>query len=726
MIGKTLGRYRIVEKLGPAGMSEVFEAEDLELRRKVALKVLPPAMADDPVSLSRFRREACSLASLSHPGIVVIHSVEEADGLHFLTMELVKGRSLAVLIAAGALAPHDFFNVASPLTDAIAAAHLQGVVHRDLKPAHVMITEDGLVKVLDFGLARTIECVRPALDGRSETEPLLDRERIMGTPDYMAPEQILGETPGTASDVYALGVIFYEMITGRRPYTAATVPELFAAVLRDEPRPPVALAPDCPASLSRLIERCLARDPRARFASARVLRDEMKQLMDRFQAGARDPVQSIAVLPFSDLSLEGDQRHLCDGIAEEVIAALTHIRGLAVASRMSSFRYRDPGGDCRVIGRELGVRFLLEGSVRRDGSRLRVNAQLISTSDGYHVWSERYDRDLRDVFEVQDEIAARIVHSFQLTMGAVVAGQATGRRAADAVAWEDYLKGRYFLRRWGKRNVEISLRLFSQAIKRDPEFAAAYAGRADAYGYLYMYIASSAGNLGAADRDSLRALELDDTLAEAHASRGLALSLRRRHKEAEREFAAARGLDPHLFEAPYFQARDYAVQGKYEKAVEHYRQAALASPDDYQIPILMAQIFHSLGREEEAQEANRRGLELAEKAILSNPEDARACYMGAGAMIRLGQRERGQRWADRALAIDPEDPAILYNVACAHAGLGNVERAIECLECTVKAGASYREWMLNDSDLDPLRGHERFAALLAALEKQDSAAAEGG
>jgi TolB-like protein/Flp pilus assembly protein TadD len=431
------------------------------------------------------------------------------------------------------------------------------------------------------------------------------------------------------------------------------------------------------------------------------------------------------VLPFADLSLEGDQRHLCDGITEEVISALTHITGLAVASRMSSFRYRDPGGDCRHIGRELGVRFLLEGSVRRDGERLRVNAQLISASDGYHVWSERYDRDLRDIFAVQDEIAARIVQSFRLTMSAAAMALAMGRRATDTVVWEDYHKARYFLRRWGKRNVEISLRLFAQAIRRDPDFAAAYAGRADAHSYLYMYIASSSANLDAADRDSLRALELDGTLAEAHASRGLALSLRRRHKEAEREFAAARAMDPHLFEAPYFQARDYAVQGHYEKAIEHYRQAALASPDDYQVPILTAQIYHSLGREDEAQEANRRGLELAEKAILSNPEDARACYMGAGAMIRLGQRERGQRWAERALAIDPDDPAILYNVACAHAGLGNLERALECLECTVKAGASYREWMENDSDLDPLRASERFSALLASLQ-DPAASAESG
>ncbi len=715
MIGRTLGRYRITGRLGQGGMGEVFAAEDLELHRTIALKVLSPSLAGDPDRLKSFRREACALAALNHPGIVIIHSVDEADGLHFLTMELVEGRSLAVKLAAGPVAVPAFFAVAVPLADAVAAAHLQGVVHRDLKPANVMITDTGAVKVLDFGLAQAIEPPLPPPDPGSATESLLTRERLLGTPDYMAPEQIRGEPAGPAGDIYALGVIFYEMVTGRRPHAGGTVPDLFAAVLRDRPRPPSSLAPDCPAPLSRLIERCLVPDPRERFPSARRLRDELRELAARYETGARDPVQSIAVLPLSDLSLQGDQRHLCDGIAEEVIAALTRIEGLAVASRMSSFRYRDPGGDSREIARELGVRYVLEGSVRRDGSRLRVNAQLVSAIDGYQVWSERYDCELRDVFAVQDEIAARIVHSFRLTMQGRDERQSPGRRTADAAAYEDYLKGRYFIRRWGKRNVEIAMRLFGQAIARAPDFAAAHAGLADACSYLYMYIASSAANLDAADRNSLRALEIDDTLAEAHASRGLALSLRCHHAEAEREFAAARALDPHLFEAPYFQARDYVVQGRYDQAVEHYRLAALASPDDYQVPILMAQIHHSLGREEEAREANRRGLELAEKAILSNPEDARACYMGAGAMIRLGQRERGQKWADRALAIDPDDPAILYNVACAHAGLGNLERAIECLEHTVRAGASYREWMENDSDLDPLRGQPRFAALLASL-----------
>lgn len=715
MIGRDLNRYRILEKLSAGGMGDVYVALDTKLGRRVALKVLPPELAEDPARLSRFREEAGALASLNHPGIVVIHSVEEQDGLHFITMELVSGRSLALLISSKVLDAEGVLGIAVPLCEAVAAAHVQGVAHRDLKPANIMVTDEGRVKVLDFGLAGAVPLPEDGRDADPADERRSTRERILGTPDYMSPEQIRGERPGPAGDVHALGVILYEMITGRLPFAAESVADTFAAVLRDRPKAPAELIPSCPVELSRIVERCLAKAPDERYATAGELHEALAEVAASLAGGARDVVHSIAVLPLSDLSADGDQRHICDGIAEEMIIALSRIDRLAVASRTSSFRYRDSGADSRAIGRELGVRYLLEGSVRRAGDRLRVTVQLIDVEDGYQTWSERFEREIRDVFELQDEIAARVVRSFKLTLAADDVDELINRRTGDPLAYEDYLKGRYFFLRWGKRNVDIALRMFSQAIERDPDFASAHAGLADSYAYLYMYINSSEENLEAADQYSLRALDLDPDLAEAHASRGLALSLRGRHDEAEAEFDAAIDLDSNLFEAYYFAARGHVVQGHYNRAVEHYRLAAQASPDDYQVHILMAQIFNSLGREAEAEQSNRRGMELAEKAILLNPEDARACYMGAGAMVRLGQRDRGLKWADRALAIDPDDPAILYNVSCSYAVLGSHDKAIDCLERTVKVGASYKHWMENDSDLDPLRGHPRFQALLASL-----------
>jgi len=426
-------------------------------------------------------------------------------------------------------------------------------------------------------------------------------------------------------------------------------------------------------------------------------------------------LRSIAVLPFADLSPGRDQDYFCDGIAEEIINALSRIPGLKVASRMSSFQYRVVGGDTREMGERLGVRTLLEGSVRKNGEKFRITARLIDCENGFQIWSDGFVRPMQDVFLVQDEIAQNIVKALRLSLSATSGFPLIDIRTADPQAYDFYLRGRNFFRRWGKRNVAIAQRMFQRAVSIDPGFASAHAGLADTYSYLYMYINSSDENLRQADENSAKALDLDPGLAEAHAARGLAHSLSRRYEEAEQELRIAVTQDPNLFEAYYFFARNCVVQGRYEEAVQHYRRATEASPDDYQIPILTAQVFHSLGREEDEEESNRRGLELAEKAISLNPEDSRAFYMGAGAMVRLGQKDRGLKWAERALDIDPDDPAILYNVACVYSVLGKFEKAIDCLEMTVQAGASYREWMENDSDLDPLRGNARFLALIEDL-----------
>jgi TolB-like protein/Tfp pilus assembly protein PilF len=477
----------------------------------------------------------------------------------------------------------------------------------------------------------------------------------------------------------------------------------------------VTVNPACPPLLSRIIDRCLAKDPARRFQDMGELRVQLEQAHRDFEATNEGIIHSIAVLPFVDMSPQKDQEHFCTGIAEEIINALTGVDRLKVVSRMSSFQYGEMGGDTREIGRKLGVQALLEGSVRKAGVKLRIIAQLIDVTDGCHIWSQRFDRELQDIFEVQDEIAQSVVKALRLKIDPTRDRQLVEVRTNDPAAYDFYLRGREFFRRWGKRNIQIAQRMFYQASGIDPEFASAYAGLADSYSYVFMYINSSRENLEQAERNSSKALELDPALAEAHAARGLALSLGKHHQAAVKSFRTAIELDPNLFEAYYFYARDLVVQGKYEEAVTYYDQAHEVSPDDYQIPILKAQIHHALEQTDLEEEANRLGMELAEKAILLNPEDARACYMGAGAMIRLGQEKRGLQWAKRALALDPDDPAILYNVACNLSGLGQVEEAIDCLERTVKVGAAYKDWMMNDTDLDPLREHPRFRKLVESL-----------
>jgi serine/threonine protein kinase/Tfp pilus assembly protein PilF len=719
MISKSISRYRIVSKIASGGMGSVYLAQDTKLERSIALKVLPPDVAADPGVLARFRQEARAIAAVNHPNIVVIHSVEEVGDTNFITMELIEGRTLSDVMTDQVIDLPFFFDIAVPLASALEAAHAQGVTHRDLKPANIMITHTGKVKVLDFGLAKMVraESEDPVEEARTET--LLVENLILGTPNYMAPEQVRSDPADNRSDIFAVGAVMYHLITGQRPFNGQTTTEIMAAVLRDTPAPAVTVNPDCPPRLSSLIERCLAKDPGERFQDVSELRVQLEELRDQVAQEAEVHIHSIAVLPFADMSPQKDQEHFCTGIAEEIINALAGVDRLKVVSRMSSFQYRDLGGDTREIGRKLGVHTLLEGSVRKAGNKLRIITQLIDVSDGCHIWSQRFDRDLRDIFEVQDEIAQSIVKVLRLTIDPEREKHLVEVRTNDPAAYDFYLRGREFFRRWGKRNIQIAQRMFYQASAIDPDFASAHAGLADTYSYLFMYINSSPENLEQADRNSAKALELDPALAEAHASRGLALSLSKVHEAAARSFHTAIDLDPHLFEAYYFFARDLVVQGKYEEAITYYDKAHEASPDDYQIPILQAQIYNALDRTEEEKKANRLGMELAEKAILLNPEDARACYMGAGAMIRLGQEKRGLQWAKRALALDPDDPAILYNVACNLSGLGQIDEAIDCLERTVKVGAAYKDWMMNDTDLDPLRKEERFKALVASLDQPD-------
>jgi serine/threonine protein kinase/Tfp pilus assembly protein PilF len=715
MISQNISRYRIVSKIASGGMGSVYLARDTKLERSIALKVLPADVASDSGVLARFRQEARAIAAVNHPNIVVIHSVEEVGDTHFMTMELIEGQTLADIMTGQMVDLDFFFEIAIPLTSALEAAHAQGVTHRDLKPANIMVTHTGQVKVLDFGLAQMVRNDADADRSDARTETLMVEDLILGTPNYMPPEQVRSEPADNRSDIFSVGAVMYHLITGQRPFQGQTTTEILASVMRDTPTPVVNINPGCPSRLGEVIGRCLAKEPTERFQNVSDLRRQLEEIRDQIALETEAPIHSIAVLPFADMSPQKDQEHFCTGIAEEIINALAGVDRLKVVSRMSSFQYRDLGGDTREIGRKLGVQTLLEGSVRMAGNKLRIMAQLIDVSDGCHIWSQRFDRELRDIFEVQDEIAQSIVKALRLTIDPEREKHLVEVRTNDPAAYDFYLRGREFFRRWGKRNIQIAQRMFYQASGLDPDFASAYAGLADTYSYLFMYINSSQENLEQADLNSARALELDPALAEAHASRGLALSLSKVHEAAAKSFNTAIDLDPNLFEAYYFYARDLVVQGKYQEAVIYYDKAHVASPDDYQIPILQAQIYHALDRAEEERKANRLGMELAEKAILLNPEDARACYMGAGAMIRLGQEKRGLQWAKRALALDPDDPAILYNVACNLAGLGQIEDAIDCLERTVKVGAAYKDWMKNDTDLDPLRQEERFKALVASL-----------
>ena len=715
MIGSTISHYRVLDKLGEGGMGEVYRAEDTRLKRHVALKVLPAELARDPERLRRFQREAEAIASLSHPGIVTIFSVEEADGVRFLTMELVSGRRLDEMVPSGGMPLEEFVDVALPLVEALEAAHEKGITHRDLKPANVMVTEEGQVKVLDFGLAKLMQPDRVSDETQLPTEALTQEGLVLGTVPYMSPEQLEGRRVDHRSDVFSVGIVLHEMITGERPFKGKSSASLITAILRDRPGSVSRLRADVPPALERVIQRCLQKDPQERFQTAKDLRDELVDLPTASDAGEADRVRSIAVLPFADMSPQKDQDYFCEGIAEDIINALSKIGDLRVASRMSAFQFDGRTAQPGEVGERLDVETVLSGSVRKAGDRVRISAELVNARDGHQLWSERYDRDLEDVFEVQDEISSNIVQALEVTLSPKEKKAIQRQAPVNIQAYEYYLRGRSLFHRGTTPARAGALEMFNRAIEIDPGFAAAHAGIADLSSYTRMYYGGDESDVQRAEEASLKALELAPDLADAHASRGVALSLQNRHEEAREAFETAIRLDPQLFEAHYYYARSCWVQGKLEAAAEHFKEAMRVRPEDFQAPSLLGSIYHGLDQRDDALVYQKRAFENIEKHLELHPDDARALYLGSGALIGVGEIERGLEWAERAVAIDPTDTGILYNVACTYSEAGRVEEAIDYLEKAVAGGFNQKEWIVNDGDLAPLRDHPRFKALIDSM-----------
>ncbi len=793
---QVLSHYRILQKIGEGGMGVVYMAWDTTLKRKVALKVLRDALSTDPARLERFQREAEAVAVLNHPSIVTIHSVEESGGTRFLTMELVEGESLDHVVAAGPLPVPRVLDIGIALADALSAAHERRIVHRDLKPANVMLAKDGRVKVLDFGLAKLAEAASGDLSQMATRGTPLTREGgVMGTVPYMSPEQLRGEPVDHHTDIFSLGVVLYELATGRRPFAGKNAAELVSSILRDTPVPVTQIREDLPRHLGRIIVHCLEKGLRERSQTARDVCNELERLRDEMrpaaqastaparerppeeptstgpvaappatlptvgpgpiklkrpvvrspwillggaglliagtavvwlvrsergskpEAGARKPatesttargtkVASIAVLPFVNMSGDAENEYFSDGLAEELLNALAKNPALRVAARTSSFSFKDKDTEIAEIGRRLNVATVLEGSVRKAGDRVRITVQLVSAAEGYHLWSETYDRRLEDIFAVQDDIARSVMSSLKSSLPAEgAAAQPTG----NIEAYNLVLKGWYVWGRSGPGDLEKARDLFKQALALDPDYARAWLGLGTTYGSMVETGKLSREQGLGLSRDAVeRALALDDSLAEAHAALGWMRLGDWDWAGAEAELSKARVLAPQIVYALGLAAALATVQGRLGEANELWRQIHKIDPLASFAYNNSAITLLEEGRLDEALADARMVLELSPQR--------------EGAHSLIGAVYMAQTKPDAALQEflqEPSEEFRLFGLVEAYHALGRKAESEAALASVIK---KYRDkWPYSIAGLHAFRGEpdEAFEWLNRAYAKRD-------
>jgi serine/threonine protein kinase/Flp pilus assembly protein TadD len=729
MIGRTVSHYHITSQLGEGGMGVVYEAEDTNLGRHVALKFLTPAMAGDENLLQRFQREARAASSLNHPNICTIHGIEQFESEHFIVMELLDGEPLGDRIRLGALDIDSVLTLGVQIADALESAHSKGIVHRDLKPANIFVTSRGQAKILDFGLAKIDQ--KPSALSNVPTaiaDHLTSAGATMGTVAYMSPEQARGEITDARTDLFSFGTVLYQMATGVLPFQGDTTAVVFDAILNRDPTPLNQVNPSLPEDLSRIVGQALEKDRDMRFQNATDLKTALKRLKRDLDSGRHSGESgtsairsrsgsttvhehSIAVLYFENLSGMKEDEYLRDGITEDITTELSKIKRLKTFSRAMVLKYRDKPVTAGQVGKELGASYVLAGSLRRAGNRLRINAQLVDASTDFPLWSERYDREMEDVFEVQDEIASKIAAALRIALSPQEQQALAAKPTENLQAYDLYLRGRNYARRVGRQDLQFALQMYENAVALDPDFALAHAALASICAQHYYYFERQQQWIDRAIAATRKASAIGHDAPAIGLAEAWVDFAEGRYTDAVDKTRSALERDPDLDGGYYLLGAALFEAGRYQEIVDMMEEALAHVGENYNTAMPIHNALGALGKKEALNNYVHRELAIYEGAVKKVPEDARARVLLAGTYAMQGRFEDAKREADMAMVLRPDDTMILYNIACVFCLMNNSKDAMIALKKARDAGYFNAAWASQDPDLALLHDDPEFERL---------------
>ena len=727
MLGRTISHYRITSQLGEGGMGVVYEAEDTNLGRHVALKFLTPTLAQDDGLLQRFQREARAASALNHPNICTIHGIEQFEAEHFIVMELLDGESLADRIRRGPLDIDSVLTLGVQIVDALESAHSKGIVHRDLKPPNIFVTARGQAKILDFGLAK-MDRKKPeavSIMPTARLDDLTAAGSTMGTVAYMSPEQARGEITDARTDLFSFGTVLYQMTTGLQPFKGDTTAVVFDSILNRDPAPVDQVNQSLPPELSRIIVQALEKDRDLRYQSATDLKTALKRLKRDLDSGrhsgdsspmlSRPPQQlhehSIAVLYFENLSGMKEDEYLRDGITEDITTELSKIKRLKTFSRAMVMNYRDKSVTAGQVGKELGASYVLTGSLRRAGNRLRINAQLVDAATDFPLWSERYDREMEDVFEVQDEIASKIAAALRIALSPQEQEALAVKPTENLQAYDLYLRGRNYARRVGRQDLQFALQMYENAVALDPGFALAHAALACICAQHYYYFERQQQWIDRAVAATRKAIAIGHDSPAIGIAEAWVEFAEGRYTDAVDKTRAALARDPDLDGGYDLLGRALFESGRYQEIVDGMEQALAHAGENYNTAMSIHNALGALGKKDALNNYVHREVAIYEGAVKKVPEDARARVLLAGAYGLQGRFEDAKKEADMAMILRPGDTMVLYNVACNFCLMNNPKDAMIALRKAREAGYANAPWARQDPDLAILHGTPEFEDL---------------